>query len=164
MITPNTKVTALEVLAECGIKDAEKLLGKVRVRIGGIRVRSAEDVVKFQPETKKVEVIVGSELYELELAKGNKEDNAEVFTVSEGAREALDAEGKEASEQAEHLTAVKDLARKIRLAQDADQEYKPTKEEEKYLDEAIERADADREALEAAEGGEKPEAKKVKSS
>ena len=96
MITANTKVTALEVLTELGIKNTDDIFGKMRVRIGGIAgINSGDRVINLPPEVKAVEVIVGDQLYELELAKGTKEDNADVATVSEGAKEIIEAKGVE---------------------------------------------------------------------
>lgn len=160
MITANTKVTAVEILKELGIKNAENVFGKMRVRIGGIAgINAADKVINLPPETKTVEVIVGNELYELELAKGRED----ITDVTEGARAALDAEGVEATKQSEKLQAVKELARKIREAQDAGEEYEPTKAEEKILDQAVERVDAEREAKAAATTGANRKPIKVKS-
>lgn len=160
MITANSKVTAVEILTELGVKNADKVFGKMRVRIGGIAgINKATRVINIPASVKKIEVIVGSDLYELELAAGRKE----IADISEGARATLDAEGKEASQAAVELQKAKDLARKIRDMQDSEQEYTPTKAEEPYVEKAIEIVEAGREAEEAAKKASKPQAIKVKS-
>lgn len=162
MITANTKVTAKEVLQEVGINDMS-VFGTMRVRIGGIPgINEPDRVINISPEAKTIEVIVGNELYELELAKGTKDDNADIATVSEEAQKAIEAKGAEASEKAEHLQQVKKLADKLRQAQNDGFAYKPTPEEKLILDEATEKAEADRANLEANKGP-KPDAIKVKS-
>jgi hypothetical protein len=147
MITANTKITALEILNEVGIKKAEDVFGKMRVRIGGISgINKADHLIVIPANTTNLEVIVGNELYDLELVKGRND----IADVSEGAQAATEAKGLLATAQAEKLQQVKVLSAKIRESQDKGEEYQPTKAEEKILEEAIVKADADRENIENA--------------
>ena len=147
MITPNTKVTALEILQECEIKDAENVFGNMRVRIGGIMgITGPQHLINIPAEATEIEVIVGNEVIDLVLSEGNEENNAEIRVISDEAKVVLEAEGKEATEKSEELQAVKQLARKI---QDSDGTHVPTKEEVKHLERAIEIVEAE-EAVEAA--------------
>lgn len=161
MITANTRVTALDILKECGLENAESLFGETRIRIGGIAgISDPNRLIKIQPGTEVIEVIVGTDIYDLELAKGNKEDNENIFTISEHAQEVTEEEGRQATEQAEQLQAVKELARKLM----ADDNYEPTLEEQDYLDQANEMVVAQQEANEMAKLQRKElERKKVKS-
>lgn len=102
----NTKYTVAELITEAGYKP-EDVVGKVRVRIGGIPVNDPAKVITFQPEVKKVEVIVGTEAVELEVEGVEK-----VHTISEGARASLDAEGVETSKQVEAMQKAKAEANK----------------------------------------------------
>lgn len=147
MITPNTKVTALDVLKECGVKTPADKFGKVRVRIGGIAgINRPDYLITIQPETTSLEVIVGSEIYDLELSKGNDESNKDVFEVTADAKGALEVRGAEATKKANKNTQVKELARKIIAHEDSNEEYEPTKAEEKLLNNALDRVDAIRDA------------------
>lgn len=113
----NTKYTALEILTEAGVETPEEKFGKFKVRIAGLRgIVTPDHLVKFGPEVKNVEVIVGVEKYEVEIL-GEAPENTE---ISEGAREALDAKGKKATEKSEKLQAEKKAAK----------EEKPTKKTE----------------------------------
>lgn len=140
MITANTKITALEVLEELGIENPADVFGAMRVRIGGIPgINDANKVINIPAETKTLEVIVGNKLFDLELAKGNKENNADVPTITESAKEVKEAEGVEATEKAEHLQKVKQLAKKIK---DTQGQFVASKQEEPFLEEAVEMFDA----------------------
>lgn len=161
MITANSKVTALDILNELGVANAENVFGSARVRIGGIAgINTPGHLINIPAECTKVDVIVGDQYFELELAKGNKDDNAEVRTFSENARAALEAEGKVATEGAHKRQAAKELARKLM----ENEGYTPDKNEEKHLVEAQEivEAHADAEAK-AKEAKKQREVTKVKS-
>lgn len=152
MITPNTKVTALDILRECGVENPEAKFGKVRVRIGGLAgINSPDYLIKLSPEVKNVEVIVGEKIYDLELSKGNKESNKDVFEVTDDAKRVLEEKGKAQSEAAEHRSAVKDLARRVIASEDAEVEFKPTGAEKDLMPEALDMVDAIREGREAAQ-------------
>lgn len=103
----NGKYTVLEILTEAGVENPEEKVGKVRVRVGGIPVNDPNKVINFQPGTKSVDLIVGDESFNVKLAKESKE---RVF--SEGAREALDAEGQEVNKQVEAIQKAKAEAAK----------------------------------------------------
>lgn len=156
MITPNTKVTALEILKEIGIKNAEDKFGKIRVRIGGLSgINTPDHLVKIQPNTRAIEVIVGTDVYELNLADGNAQDNKNIATVTENAKSVLEKKGVEATKKAEELQTVKDIAKRMLEAEESGAEFTPTKEESKHLEKATERA----EAIKAARKAAKAEAK-----
>lgn len=115
MITPNSKLTALEVLTECGVKDAEAVFGTMRVRIGGISgINTPDHLINIPASAEVLEVIVGSDVYDLTLAKGNKSDNAEIRTISEDAKAVIEERGVELTEKAEKLQEVKKIARLMR--------------------------------------------------
>lgn len=157
MITPNTKVTAQEVLKECGITD--DVFGKMRVRIGGIMgINSPTHLINIPAETTELEVIVGNKVFDLELSPGNDTDNMHIRVISDEAKKVLEAEGKADSKKAEELQAVKALARKI---QENDGTYTPTKSEEKHLERATEIVEAEQ-ALAEADEAKKDDTKRTK--
>lgn len=138
MITANTKLTALEVLQECGVENAESIFGTARVRIGGIAgINTPDHLINITPETTNLEVIVAGEVFDLELAKGNKENNADVRVITDAAKVAIENKGKVATAKSEELQKVKQLAKNIR---ENDFTYEPTKEEEKHFEKATEMA------------------------
>jgi hypothetical protein len=149
MITPNSKVTALEILQECGVENAASVFGTMRVRIGGISgINSADHLINVPESAESVEVIVGSKVFDLKLNKGNKENNAEIRTISEDAQIVLEQKGIEATQKAERLQKVKQLARMLR---ENEGDYKPSKDEEEFYAEAIELNESHDEALALAE-------------
>lgn len=149
MITANTKITAKEVLKEVGILDTS-VFGTMRVRIGGIAgINDPDRVINIAPTAKTLEVIVGNDLYELELAKGTKENNADVATVTSEAKAVIEDKGRDSSKKAEHLQKVRDLSRKIRESKQASKKYQPNKDEERIFTEAAEKADLDLANLES---------------
>lgn len=166
MITANTKLTALEILTECGVENPADKFGKVRVRIGGIAgINKPDYLINVPPEAKTIEVIVGADIFDLELAKGNKDNSADVPVISEAAREVLDTEGKEEAAKFDHRRAVKKLARRMQEAEDTKQDFTPTKQEEALVEEATEVVEAKKEARELQkERRQNREIKKVKSS
>lgn len=90
------KYTAQEIVEIAGFKDVQ--FGDIRVRISGIRgIVSATHVINVLPGD--VEVTVGGETRTLKVVEGEG--------ISEGARAALDAEGREATKQVEALQARK---------------------------------------------------------
>lgn len=140
MITANTKLTALEVLQECGVANAESVFGSMRVRIGGISgINNAEHLINITPETKTLEVIVGTEIFDLELSKGNKDDNADIRTFSPAAKVVLEKKGAEVTKKSEELQKIKQIAKNI---VENDFEYvAANKEEEKLFERATEIAE-----------------------
>lgn len=158
MITANSKITALEILNELGIKNAESIFGTMRVRIGGISgINTAEHLINIPAEATELEVIVGAKVYDLELNKGNKENNAEIRTISDEAKTVLENEGKKATEAAEKLQAVKAVAKNIKENGD---NYTPSKEEKAHFDEAMQMVENENIAKEAQV--ESPEADRIK--
>lgn len=151
MITANTKVTALDILNELGIENAEAKFGAVRVRIGGVPgINTPDRLITIQPDVKKLDVVVGNEWYELELHAGTPENNKTIFTITESAKAAIKTRGEKANEKAEKIQAVKQLVNKIKKASDKGIEYTPTKAEEKFLDKANEKIELDEIAQAAA--------------
>lgn len=149
MITSNSKLTALEVLTECGVQDAVSKFSAMRVRIGGISgINRPDYLVNIPAETKTLEVIVGGEIYDLELSKGNKQNNAEIRTISDEAKIVLELEGIEDTKTAEKIQEVKQVAKLLREGG----EFKPTnKKEEELLTKAQDLNISHNEAIEAAE-------------
>ena len=97
----NQRLTALEVLKEAGSEfqigeetmSVNDVIGKVRVRIGGIPVNSPDQLVFVQPSTDSLDVIVGNERFEIDTT-----ENEEVRTVSDDAKEVLESRKQESSE------------------------------------------------------------------
>lgn len=71
------KYPVLEILAEAGVENAQELIGKVRVRIGGLNVSSPEQVINFQPDVKEVEIVVGDKKGKLTLEDSPKPEPVE---------------------------------------------------------------------------------------
>lgn len=140
MITPNTKITAQEILEECGVENAAEVFGAMRVRIGGIAgINKADHLINITSQTTSLEVIVGGDVYDLELAEGNKDDNAEIRTVTDAAKVAIEAKGRVATEKSEELQKVKQLAKNIK---ENDFSYvAANEEEEKHFERATEIAE-----------------------
>jgi hypothetical protein len=131
MITPNSKLTALEVLQECGVENAEALFGTTRVRIGGISgINTPDHLINIPASAEMVEVIVGNEIYELTLSKGNKDNNKDIRTISPSAQVRLEEKGREATVKGEQLQAVKQVAKLLR---DGGVYTPESEEEEKVL-------------------------------
>lgn len=106
----NTKYTALEILKEARVPGAEKAFGKVRIRIAGIHgIVKPDHLIRFQPDAKRVEIVVGADSYELKLEKGGK--NAH---FSDEAVIALEAKGEESTRKSEELQKAKAEARKAK--------------------------------------------------
>lgn len=78
----NSKYTVAEIVTEAGFKP-EEVVGKVRVRVGGIPVNDPNKVISIQPKTKTLEIIVGQEKKEVTLEGDNEEkvisENAHAF-------------------------------------------------------------------------------------
>lgn len=148
MITPNSKVTALEILQECGVENAEAIFGTARVRIGGISgINTATHLINIPASAKTLEVIVVNKIYDLELAEGTPEDNAEVRTISTEAKKAVEEKGKKATKEAEKLQEVKQIVTILR----AGGEFVPkNKKEEKLLEQATEINESHKVAVELA--------------
>lgn len=101
----NARYTAKELIEAAGLDVSQ--VGKVRVRIAGIAgIVSPDHLVRLQPETKEVEVIVGTDTKMVQL-----EDGADEPEVSEEAKKALEAKGKELTEKAEKLAKEKKAAK-----------------------------------------------------
>lgn len=100
------KYTAAEIVSELGYKP-EEIIGKVRVRIGGLPVNRVDHLVVVQAGVEKLDVIVGTERTEVELEKAEKE-----LFVSQDAKDALEMKGAKASEQARKMQEAKAQAQK----------------------------------------------------
>lgn len=82
----NTKYTALEILKEAGIKKPEEQFGKVRIRIAGIAgIVKPDHLIKIQPETKSIEIVVGEEVFNLKFVGKSKHS-----VISDSAKKVLD--------------------------------------------------------------------------
>lgn len=89
MLKSNTKYTALEILTDAGIKNAEEKFGKVRVVIGGIMgIVKPYHVIGISDGTKTLEITVGINTTNVKVGASKNAD------ISIGAREALDNDGK----------------------------------------------------------------------
>lgn len=84
----NAKYTVGELVTEAGYKP-DDVVGKVRVRIGGIPCNDVAKVVTIQPDTKELEVIVGEEVKTIKFDGEEKET-----VVSEEAHSVLEEEGR----------------------------------------------------------------------
>jgi len=162
MITANTKLTALEVLQECGVENAESIIGTMRVRIGGIAgINTPDHLIFITPDTKVVEVIVGGDIYDLELSKGNAENNTDIKVITDVAKAAIEKKGKEVTQKSVELQKVKQLAKNIR---ENNFTYEPTNEEEiSNFEKAIEIAQGQVDAEAIIEEAEVKPRTKVKS-
>jgi hypothetical protein len=98
----NTKYTAIEILKLAGIEKPEEKIGKMRVRIAGIAgIVKPDQLIKIQPGTTEVEVIVGQETATIPVEKN------EEAAVSDAAKATLEAKGKIATKQAEAIAKAK---------------------------------------------------------
>ena len=89
----NSKYTALELLTEAGVETPQDKFGKVRIVIGGLSgIVNPDHLIRVQPGTKKLSIIVGVDPFEVELE--DAEEGADSL-ISEGARAVLDAKGAE---------------------------------------------------------------------
>lgn len=102
-----TKITAGEVLQELGYDKPENYIGKMRVRIGGIPVRSPYDLFNIQAATDTLQVIVGDKIHDIDTTENNEER-----VVTSGAKQVLKVHGEEATKRAEELQARKLAAKK----------------------------------------------------
>lgn len=91
------KYTAQEVLAETGIKDVD--FEQTRVNIGGLRIRSANQLVHVSAGT--LEIIAAGENKKVEV-KTSEED-----FVSKGARVALAERGQRANVKTDEVQTAK---------------------------------------------------------
>ncbi len=119
----NTKYTALEILTVAKIADAGAVFGKIRVRIAGIAgIVKPDHLIKIQPGTKEIEIIVGVDSYKLAFEEGEAEQ-----AVSEGAKVALEVKGKESTKKAEaHAKAKVEV--KAKAEAEAEAKKEPAKE------------------------------------
>ena len=99
----NAKYTALEILTAAEIVDAPVLFGKVRVRIAGIAgIVKPDHLIKIGPSVKVIDIIVGTEKYEVKI-----EGVEEEFVVTEEAEKALAAKGIEVTKKNEDRAKAK---------------------------------------------------------
>ena len=99
----NTKYTALEILTEAGIEKPEEKIGKMRVRIAGIAgIVKPDHLVKIQSGTEEIDILVGEEAVKVKIDGDQSEQE-----VSEAAKVALEARGREATKKAEALQKAK---------------------------------------------------------
>ena len=96
----NKVYTVEEILIAAGIENPGEVVGKVRVRIGGIAVRDLDHTIFVSP-TDKLEILVGEETFEVPLTEG------EEGAISEGAQAVREQEGREESAKAEELAKAK---------------------------------------------------------
>jgi len=95
----NAKYSVSELLTAVGF-DPAKVLGKVRVRVGGIPFNT-DKVLSVQVGVKKLAVIVGTESKEITFEDGKDK------VISAGANKILAVEGIQATKQAEALQKAK---------------------------------------------------------
>jgi len=68
---------------------AEEIFGKFRVRINGIAgINRPDKLIKFQPGTEKVTIVIGNDSYELDIKKLG--DDVSEDNISVGAKKALE--------------------------------------------------------------------------
>jgi hypothetical protein len=104
MLTPNTKCTALDILTEAGIKDAESLFGTTRIRIGGIAgIVKPDHLIRIPTETKTLEVIVGNSVHDVKI----RQTRIDIPDVTEAAQLVIEEKGRQATAQAKKLQAAK---------------------------------------------------------
>ncbi len=100
----NSRFTALEILTAAGIENPIEKIGKVRVRIAGIAgITKPDHVVRIQPGTTEIDVIVGDQSVVLSL----EGDNEEVIS-SEGSQKAVEARKERLNKQAEAIRKAKE--------------------------------------------------------
>lgn len=103
----NAKYTALEILQVAGVEKPEEKIGKTRVRIAGVAgIVKPNHLIKIQPETTEIEIIVGIESKKITLEKGEAEP-----IISKAAKLSIEAKGKEVTKKAEALAKAKAVAR-----------------------------------------------------
>ena len=100
----NTKYTALELLTAAKVVKPETLIGKVRVRIGGLPVNKPDHVINVTPGTTELAVLVGQDDYTIAF-DGDEAESA----VSAGARASLDAEGAAIKATDKHLETTESV-------------------------------------------------------
>jgi hypothetical protein len=107
MLKANTKYTVEEILTEAGFNP--EMVGKVRVRIGGIPVNKHGHIIRIVEEGKLV-VLAGTESKEVDIVEASEE-----LTVSPETKKALEAKGAEMSKKIEEREkASEELAKKIK--------------------------------------------------
>jgi len=112
MIYKNTRHTALEVLLELGESSfridktdfkVDEVIGKVRVRMGGLRPASNDALVKIA-DVSELEVMVGNVVHTIPVA-----DSVEgKAVVTEDALRVIGERGKKANENVERLRLMKE--------------------------------------------------------
>lgn len=109
MLKRNTKYTAKEILTAAGL-NPDEVLGKIRVRISGISgIVKPDHLIKVQPGTEKLDLIVGMDAYEVELEDAVVAEGEPVTTtISEDAKLALDKKAKVVLEKNEKLKEYKE--------------------------------------------------------
>ena len=103
----NTIATAAEILISLGYEKPEDYVGKMRVRIGGIPIRSVQHLVRFPSVAETVEVIVGDKVHEIDVKETNEEP-----VVSPAAKQVLKKHGEEVTKQSEEMQERKKAAKK----------------------------------------------------
>lgn len=101
----NAKYTVAEIVTEAGFKP-EDVVGKVRVRVGGIPVNDPAKIISVQKGATELNIIVGQEAKVVKL-NGENEDTV----VSEEAHKAYEAVGAEKVKAFEANKAEKEKAR-----------------------------------------------------
>jgi hypothetical protein len=103
----NSKLTALEVLTAAGFEKPAEKIGKMRVRIAGIRgIVTPDHLISIPAGVEAIDVVLGDETKEVKL-----EGSFEQKQFTEAARVALEEKGRKATEAAEKLQEAKRLAR-----------------------------------------------------
>ena len=110
MLKRNTKYTAKEILTEAGIGELDKVFGKLRVRIAGLRgIVTAGHVITI-PENavSPMPIVVGNEAFEVELS----DEVAENRAITPEAKKTIEAKGKKMTEKANAVKEIKKEAKK----------------------------------------------------
>ena len=111
MIYKNTRHTTLEILQELGDSvfkigektyEIEEVVGKVRVRVGGLRPSSNDTLIKIA-DVEELELMIGNVTYKVRV-EDNDLDSA---VVTDHARKVIEARGKKANENVEMLQQMK---------------------------------------------------------
>ena len=100
------KYTAKEILTLAGVEKPEEIVGKMRVRIGGISVRKLDHIINVKSGT--LEVVVGVEKADVEIPERAEHSDevrasikakgvaaSEAFAASQVAKGRLEEETKE---------------------------------------------------------------------
>lgn len=77
MIKANTRYIAEEILTEAGI-NAEDVIGKMRVLIGGLTVSALEQVIRIPATTESIEIVTGVDSVSLDIEEENEEQELSV--------------------------------------------------------------------------------------